>query len=568
VRFRAADLFTDRRAIASRIFWPLVLALIAARLIVTSDLSVQIIFSPHDDSLYVTRAFELIQGNGFGGYDSRILVKYPGISAWLAMVRMLGIPFLLSVNLLYIAAGLYVMTGLLRCGFGRLTALAAFTLYLFNPATFGYEWVRVLREPLDTGLWVWLLGAALHTWAAFRERKFPVLHLALFSAVFAFSLYVREENRLLWALVVLLGLAAVADARFRSALGDRAVLAGIAGAFALPVIAALVASAAWHAFAERHYGMPIVHEFSEGEFPGLIAAIRSIESRKENRMVMVTQEALGKLHKKVPMLAPVIDRLPQPGPGTLSCRIHGVCTEWSNGWMLFWIKDGAFEAGLTPDLPSAQAFFRKAGEEIERACREQRLRCTPRGSGLIPPMELRWTRAYVSEGWRLMKDALAPAPNVVVNPPVVYPVQNDLGRIYQAVTMTDYFDTERQKSFKDVPLRRPYVSPFGHVRERLATPYQAVMGWVLVLALVALLFRLVSAGRQGLSAFGIVATVFTGFLLLRLLGLAYVAVYMGAFDPRMMFATYTLLLVIAVPLLVEGAETLRRNAPAPKYFND
>ena len=566
MKFRAADLFTDRHAIASWIFWPLALALIAARLIVTSDLSVQIIFSPHDDSLYVTRAFELIEGNGFGPYDSRVLVKYPGISLWLAIVRILGIPFLVSVNVLYIASGIYVMTGLLRCGLGRMTAWLAFALFLFNPITFGYEWIRVLREPLDTGLWVVLLGAALHMWAAFRQQKLPLPHLVVFSVVFAYSLYVREENRLLWGLPVLLALAAVADARFRGALGHRAIRAGIAGAFALPVLAGLAAGAAWHAFAERHYGMPVVHEFSEGEFPGLIAAMRSIESTKDNRMVMVTQEALARLKTEVPMLAPVIVRLPQPGPDTLSCRIHGVCSEWSNGWMLFWIKDSAFEAGLTPDLPTAQAFFGKAREEIERACREQRLRCTPRGSGLVPPIELRWTRAFVTEWWRLAKTAFSPAPNVVVSPPVIYPVQNDLGRVYQAVTMTDYFDTERQRSFKEVPARRPYVSPLGYLRDRLGEPYQQVMTWVSVAALAALLVGLVSRGGQGLSAFAVVAVVFVGFLVLRLSAVAYVAVYMGAFDPRMMFSTYALLVLIAVPLLVEGTTALRLRMRVGKAF--
>ena len=73
---------------------------------------------------------------------------------------------------------------------------------------------------------------------------------------------------------------------------------------------------------------------------------------------MAPQEALAKLRIQVPDFAPVIDRLPPPGPHTFSCQLQGVCREWSNGWMPFWIKDAAAEAGLTPDLPTAQSYFR------------------------------------------------------------------------------------------------------------------------------------------------------------------------------------------------------------------
>ena len=65
--------------------------------------------------------------------------------------------------------------------------------------------------------------------------------------------------------------------------------------------------------------------------------------------------------------------------------------------MPFWIKDEAFRAGLTPSLPQAQAYFRRIRADIERACVEGRLRCVGKGAAMVPPMELRWARAYVGE---------------------------------------------------------------------------------------------------------------------------------------------------------------------------
>jgi len=124
--------------------------LVAAKLAITSDLSIQIVFSPHDDSLYVKRALELLHGDGFGHFDLWTPVNYPGISLGLATIRLLGVPFLLTVNVLHVADGIYVAVGFLRCGLRRLAVFAALALYRFNPVTFGYEWIRMTREPLDT----------------------------------------------------------------------------------------------------------------------------------------------------------------------------------------------------------------------------------------------------------------------------------------------------------------------------------------------------------------------------------------------------------------------------------
>src|SRR5712691_431084 len=109
-------------------FWFLLAGAIAVRLVITSDLSVDIRYAPHDDSLYVERALHLLSGEGFGPYDSRVLVKYPGLSVWLAAVRTLGIPYLFSLNVLYLAAGVYFVLALLRSGASRWVVLAVFWL--------------------------------------------------------------------------------------------------------------------------------------------------------------------------------------------------------------------------------------------------------------------------------------------------------------------------------------------------------------------------------------------------------------------------------------------------------
>ncbi len=537
-------------------FWLAAAACVLARLALTSDLSVEITFAPWDDSLYVKRAHHLLAGEAFGPYDGRLLGKYPGISLWIAGVRMLGIPFLVSVNALYVGAGVYFAAALLRCGVSRWLVLVSFALYLFNPITFGYEWIRAIREPLATGLMVLMIAAIAHVLAGLREGRVPWGHLAVFAPVFAFSLFVREDDRLLWALPVLFAAAVTGYAARRRPLAPQWMVFAAAAVIA-PAMLGAAYEYALRAYIERHYGLPTLHELSEGEYPRLLAAIRSIRTAKDNRMVMVPQAALEKLRTEAPSFGPVVDRLPKPHGGTWSCELHGVCSEWSNGWIPFMIKDEAFRAGLTPNLAAGQAYFKRVRSEIERACSERRLACIDKGTGLVPPMELRWTRAYLSEGWRIAKLALAPDNNAIPEVPVTYRVPLELGRLYQAATMTDYFDTELQSRLGERPASRLYVNPLADLRATLRSPYLLAGSALIIAALAALAARSWIAHRLPLGPLALAAWVFVLYSAFKLAALSYVAVFMGGFTARLVFPTYAVLIILALPLIAEAILAIR-----------
>ncbi|MGB7542561.1 MAG: hypothetical protein WBM28_11150, partial [Burkholderiales bacterium] len=314
------------------------------------------------------------------------------------------------------------------------------------------------------------------------------------------------------------------------------------------------------AFIAAHYGERMVHDFSKGEFPRLIAAMRSVESARDNRLVMVTQEALTKMRREIPALAPLIDRLPPPGPGTYSCEIYHVCSEVVNGWMLFWIKDAAFNAGLTPDLPSAQAYFRKVREEIEEACRSGRLTCRSKGSGLVPRFELRWVRAYTYEWFSLLRMIVAPTFHVAGKMPAFYDVDAEFMRMFQAVTLTRRADIKPPDGGAKPADTALAGSSLGVWRLAIADFYRHV-GWLLLpAAMVAFAVRLAHCRRVPLDAFSWAAVVILGYLVLRLGPMSYVLAYMGQAEQRVMFSTYVLLMLLAPLLIVDCVRAVRGHA--------
>jgi hypothetical protein len=414
-----------------QILWLGVGFLVLLKLFMLSGTAVPMFLSPHDSGLYVSRAFYLLKDGSFGPYNSQLLIKQPGLSLWLAGIRLLGVPYLLSINLLFTLAGIYFISALKRCGVNQLLLLLVFGLYLFNPVTIDHQWFHVMREPLSVSLLVLLLASMLFVFVHLNDKCFPTKHLIMLAVVFSFAVMVREEDKLLYVLlsIFISLILLIFWSTFRGANWKlRSIMMFIVF---LPFFLALNVNMIMRGYIERHYGAPILYDLGEGEFPQLIGAIRSVESKVDNRLIMVTQEALGKIRVAVPAFAPVIDRLPPPSETSYSCLRNKVCTEWTNGWELFWIKDSAFTAGLTPSLTEGQAYFRSIRLEIQRACQDGRLKCKDKGQGLFPPFELRWTSAFLKEMIGVLRMVIAPVFREFGVTPATYTVDVDYGRMFQ-----------------------------------------------------------------------------------------------------------------------------------------
>jgi len=592
----------------SHLLWFGVAALVLLKLLLVSGTAVPMTFSPHDDSLYLLRAFHLLTDGGLGAYDGRLLIKQPGISLWLAGIRLLGIPYILSINVFFAFSGIYFIAALTRYNVNQLILFLVFGLYLFNPVSIDHQWIHVAREALSTSLLVLLLGSMVFVLAYLKEKRLPLIHFSILAVVFAIAVMVREEDRLLYGLLSLF--VAVVSWKFYPSfrgLGWVSRSGAIALIF-LPFMIAMIGNVAMKSYVERQYGAALVNDFGEGEFPRLIAAIRSVEARKDNRYVMVTQEALGKIRIAVPEFAPVIDILSKPSQQSYSCDRFNVCSEWTNGWYLFWIKDAAFNAGLTPSLPAGQAYFRKVRIGIEKACQEGGLTCRDKGQGLFPPFELRWTRAFLQEMAGVLRMMTKPTFSAAGTPPPTYNIDPELGRAYQMVTMSHHYDSQLEANsgggwknrpkdvylslkywlkYPDVALSKEFgvkaggeplgaqvhYERYGHGESRVwqekglsvqkynfTSPIESwknhifrlydKFGFILMmLGAVAFIVRISLWRKSPLSPLMWVALSFTLFTVLRVLALSYVSVYMGGLDGRLFFSTYVVVVLMA-PLII------------------
>ena len=525
-----SSLMKTPSSLVNQYFWHLAVTLVALKLILVSDIAVHIRFSPIDDSLYVGRAYAFLTGSGWGGYDSYVLAKLPGMSLWLVASRLIGIPYLLGINILYCLAGLLFVKAALKSEVKNTVLLFAYFVYLYNPITFSVGWALVMREALSSVLTIALLGVSLQILSNTKVRL-PLGWIFAWGLLFAFSQLLREEDGLLWSYFILFAsVASWARRDLVAAQIDRKfALLLLSVTFVLTSLGNYVA----RSFNESYYGSPILSDYSEGEFPRLMATLRSIDSTVDNRLVMLPQDVIQSLHALVPDFVPVLDRLPAPGIQTYSCKLHGVCSEWSNGWMPWWVKMASWESGLTPSFLAGQAYFKSIREQIESLCVSKKLSCQTKGDGIIPPMELRWFRSFLNELSRILYMLIYPIADIVAMDAQSVNASKRLVEQYQYVTMTSVTENPRIDSNNN----------FGALqadwRNTLSFTDAILIGIAVIFGSFAIVWRWVMYPGVALTPLYQLCAVFWAYSLLRLLALAYVAVFLGPFEPRIVFSTYT-----------------------------
>ncbi|HRK09312.1 MAG TPA: hypothetical protein PLZ57_16205 [Pseudobdellovibrionaceae bacterium] len=513
------------------------------RLFLTSDLFPVATYTPHDASLYVSRAYHLLEGTSFGPFDERLFIKLPGFSYLLAFMGGLSIRYdLWTLSLLGVAV-LYFCRGLLEFQVSKIATFILGVLIYFHPISFdlGFE---VMREKVSLALYLLIGGASARILSRFqhvRGTEFEAASMSpwiVLSATVALSRLFREEDRVM-GLVVIGGLGALLYIRGAIENGRlRKVFSRPQWALiALPFIATVCMDGLARGFAELKYGKGVLHDFSEGEYPKLVAAIRSLDGSTQNRHVMWPEENLQVLSNHIPEFKPVYDLMPKPSLDSYSCKRFQVCSEWTNGWIVFWLKDSAFYAGKTPNLLMSQGYFRFLREKIEALCIDGVLNCREQGSGLIRPPSLRWMRPLFVEWLGTWEMTLWP--NAVL-PSHFKDVTTDATTVRQFRRVVS-----SEKSFLELisPSLQSTLHPLlTSLRGWIHQSLTRLTSWILVLCLMSLVLVLIFPSRFDSRHLKLFAVFWFGFYFARNWALAHVSVTMGALDHRLYFGPHLLLI--------------------------
>jgi len=351
---------------------------------------------PHDDLLFLRLADYIRDGQWLGPYGPLTLVKVPFLPIFLAGSSRLGIPFLLSLELLYLAAAGLAVLALAPVVRGRLARVALFAWLAFNPVTLSSDATSIgigasviTREPLCASLALLVIAAATGLWT---YRHHSLGHRIAWSACLGCALgpfwLTREESGwIVPALVV--GIAACAWPLLRRQQPRRARLAGSL-LLGLPLVAwlgvlGLVATLNW-----AHYGVFIISESYSHSLRRAYGALTRVRQPEWTPNLPVPRAVRAQIYAESSAFA----ELRQLIEGNAYWFAYGcetyphTCGDLTGGFFSWALRDAAWAKGHHSSAVEAERYYSSIADQIDAACEAGRLSCDSRRVALTDP--IRW----------------------------------------------------------------------------------------------------------------------------------------------------------------------------------
>lgn len=342
-----------------------------------------------DDMLMIRGAESITAGNWLGAYGGVAIAKNMGFALWLALLHTLRVPVLLGNTALWLAAcgfAVWALQPLLKGNIGR---LLLFVFLAFQPFSYAFFTQRVYRDSIFPAFCLLFFAGALGLCLRLAQ---PVARGSFAAALgtglgFTAAWLTREDGPVLLAFAICAALVLTAFVLFGKQVQKKAVKLLCV---LLPFVVLAAGILGFSAANQKHYGVFMVNDLTQGEFPlayGAVAAVSAAESGFVP-LVPVTQQTLEKLYEEVPTMAQL---RPQLEGSELKNGFANRETGEYGGSFYYALRLAADYGGLTPNATSAQAFWKQLRLEVEQAVAEGRLQSEKSTKNTVP----RWNNVLL-----------------------------------------------------------------------------------------------------------------------------------------------------------------------------
>jgi len=345
--------------------------LVLGKLILTSQEEILAFYLPHDDLWQIRAAARAYWG---GGYGPDKLYHLPVFPLFMDVVRVIGLPLRLALELFYCGSACLLVGALWRLGAPLGVVLISASALIFHPASFQLP-NRCGAEILLTPLLMGAIATSLLWWV---NRKGPncwryVFHASLW---WALAWNVRKESIVLLPIFVMMFLFAILVDRQA---GWQKSFAGIAlmlcFCFAVQTAIKTANLLRWGLFATSVQTAP--------GFKSAVKSLQSIRPKVPLAYIPVPVEVRQRAYAVSPAFAklkPFLDGDAVNGwtvhsrPFTDSKGLTGLGeNEVSAGWFYWAFYDAVIAAGYGAHPGEADRFLAQIGTEINRAISDGRL---------------------------------------------------------------------------------------------------------------------------------------------------------------------------------------------------
>ena len=370
------------------------LLIIAVKAVLASRLYILVNgYAYHDDMLGICQAQSLIQGNWLGTYHARTLVKGIAFPVFLASNSYTGIPYTVSITVLYGIACVLLCKALKPALKKDVFLLLTFIVLFFNPANGNTSsFLRIYRNSLSPVLLLMVIAAFIEIY--YSRGKW--LWLTAVWAGIWLALFINNREDSFWIYPFVITATILSAVKLLSENRKNGKKTGLVLlAFVIPFLIVFLVNTGIKAENKKYYGVPYRNELSEGGFPELMKALYSIAPEEDLYRVSVTRSTVEHVREVSPTFAEVSSALDgyygiwDPYDGSEDGQI-------CDGWFFWCLRESIYDS--YPDL-SAEEISGKCAQMAKEIKNEQAAGNLPVRGGIVMPSALMspYKKGYAKE---------------------------------------------------------------------------------------------------------------------------------------------------------------------------
>lgn len=321
----------------------------------------------YDDTLIVKQANSIISGNWLGEYNCLTLVKGAFAPLFIAFLNIIQVPFLIGQEIMYDISIIFLTLVLSKKIENKKILVIISIILLFNPIMYCSELIRVYRDGIYVSLIVFLIALTI---GLFLNRKEKIKKIVLYQIGLGFALsaiYLCRED-FIWIIPYLIGTVIITICYM---LRDKELHNKIkrVNTYFIPICIFTISILTVMSINYKYYGVFQLNQYWGKEFKEAYGALTRIKV-EEKRKVPITREALSIAYKISPTFAELKDYLEgEEGKKWAMCG-DGDSVEIQGGWIHWAIIRAVESKGYYKDAKTANEFYRRVSDEINKACDE------------------------------------------------------------------------------------------------------------------------------------------------------------------------------------------------------
>jgi len=359
-----------------------------------------------DDRLFLDLAHSLIRGEWLGTYSERTLAKGPMYPIWIAINFYVGLPLLLAQHLLFLCAGLVLITALQKIVKYPSLLIFLYALIIFSPHL--ETLTRVVRGGIYPALSLLILAGLIGLYANRSNKLINFGLWAVFLGVILTAFWLTREEGIWIMPSVILIIAYVLFLIYRTeklSLGffKRSVIC------LLPLLILFGGLQVVSLINKVYYNSYNVVEVKSESFLSAYGALSRVKHPNWKRYLPVPREVRQSIYQASPAFKELEYFIEEKRRGwqTLGCiyknKYPQVCGDIMGALFMWALRDVVALAGYYKSGDVAERYYLRLATEVNTACDKGILDCFPKRATLIPPFKYVYIELTLEAFWRGIK---------------------------------------------------------------------------------------------------------------------------------------------------------------------